>query len=177
MSQNHPEMTQAPSKSQLKREARALFSLGRQLVELKPAVLRTLPLDDGLLDAVETARGMRAHGARKRQLLFIAKLLRNMDAAPVRAALEAVDESARQQSARHHRVEAWRDILLEAGDPAVTELVAKHASADAQVLRQFLRNARRESAGNKPPAAARKLFRLLREMDDAQPLPPPPASP
>ena len=169
----HPESVQAAtSKSQLKREARALFDLGRQLVGLDPAVLKGLPLDARLADAVEAARAMRAHGARKRQLQFIARLLRNLDAEPVREAVEALGAAARQSAAGHHRVEAWRDRLLEAGDTAVTELVAAHGAANAQALRQLLRNARREAQLGKPPASARKLFRLLREMDDGAPLPP-----
>jgi ribosome-associated protein len=164
-----------PSKSQLKREARALFDLGRQLAGLDPAVLETLPLEERLRQAVAAARRMRAHGARKRQLQFIAKLLRNMDAEPVREAVEALNEAARRQAVGHHRVEAWRDRLLATGDRAVTELVANHPCANPQILRQLLRTARREAGSQAPPAATRKLFRLLRDMDEAEPLPPPEA--
>jgi len=44
--------------------------------------------------------------------------------------------------------------------------------ADAQVIRQHIRQARSEATRDQPPAAARALFRLLREMDEAAPLPP-----
>ena len=174
MNRNLPEFTgPAPSKSQRKREARELFDLGRNLVELKPVVLRKLPLEERLLEAVGTARGIRSHVARKRQLQFIAKLLRSMDTTPIREALEAVRMAAKQKTVRHHRVETWRDRLLENGDGSVTELVAKYPSANPQTLRQLLRNAQKESKLNKPPVAARKLFKVLREMDAVEPLPPP----
>jgi ribosome-associated protein len=43
---------------------------------------------------------------------------------------------------------------------------------DTQAIRQLVRNARRESEKSKPPASARTLFRMLREMDEKEPLPP-----
>ena len=46
---------------------------------------------------------------------------------------------------------------------------------DRALIRQLLRNAAREASRNKPPAAARSLFKLLRELDEAEPLPPVPA--
>ena len=75
-------------------------------------------------------------------------------------------------TARQHRAEAWRDRLLEEGDGAVGALLDSRRDADGQAIRQLLRNAGREAARNKPPAAARTLFRLLRELDEREPLPP-----
>jgi ribosome-associated protein len=163
-----------PSKSQRKRDARVLFDLGRELVGLDPARLSDMPLEPNLLEQIEIARGIRAHVARKRQLQFIAKLLRRMDTAPIEAAMGACRLASRRQAARLHHIEAWRDSLLAGGDVVVAELVEACPGADPQRLRQLLRNARREAALDKPPAAARKLFRLLRKIDDSTPLPPPP---
>ena len=83
-----------------------------------------------------------------------------------------IDDEARQSNARHHRAEAWRDHLLTIGDAAVGELLDARRDADVQAIRQLLRNARQEAARKKPPAAARSLFRLLRDLDEAEPLPP-----
>ena len=79
------------SKSQLKREARELFKLGRQLAELPPAALADIPMDERLREAIEEARGIRSNVARKRQLGFVGKLLRQYDVAPLVAALERRD--------------------------------------------------------------------------------------
>lgn len=43
---------------------------------------------------------------------------------------------------------------------------------DGQALRQLLRNAQRERKAGKAPASARKLFRMLRALDEVSPLPP-----
>lgn len=161
-----------PSKSQLKREARALFELGRELVSLDRSTLDRMPLEERLRDAVEAARKIKSHIAHKRQLQRIAGILRTIDPEPLRAALEARQIEARQLTIRHHRVEAWRDRLLADGDTALQELLAQFQVSDGQALRTLIRNARREAERGKPPVSARKLFRLLRDIDETHPLPP-----
>lgn len=163
---------EAPSKSQLKRDAQETFQLGRRLVELPDAQLKALPLDSDVLEAVYFARSIRSHGARKRQLGFLAGLLRRADLEPLEAALHSLDNAARESNARHHRCEAWRDRLLEQGDQALGSLLEQRSDTDAQALRTLIRNAQREAAGAKPPAAARKLFKALRAMDERETLPP-----
>ena len=160
------------SKSQRKRDARALFDLGKRLAELPDATVAALPLEPDVLEAVRFARSIRSNVARKRQLGYLAGLLRRADVEPVLEALEREHHAARELNARHHRCEAWRDHLLEGGDEALGALLDQRPEADAQALRQLIRNARREAEREQPPAAARKLFRRLREIDEAAPLPP-----
>ncbi|MEE4216685.1 MAG: ribosome biogenesis factor YjgA [Xanthomonadales bacterium] len=160
------------SRSQRRREALEVKSLAARLIALSPAKRARVPLDEQLLSEIERARGIRSNVARKRQLQYVAKLLRRNDTEPLEKALESFDQDARQLSARQHRSEAWRDHLLATGDPAVGALLEKRRDADAQAIRQLLRNARREASRNKPPAAARSLFKMLRALDEAEPLPP-----
>ena len=68
-------------------------------------------------------------------------------------------------------MENWRDFLLESGDAALGKLLQQRHEADGQAIRQLIRNAQRESSKDKPPASARALFRLLRNMDENKPLP------
>jgi ribosome-associated protein len=159
------------SKSQRKREAKALFDFGRRLVELPESVLLSLPLEPALLEEIQYTRGIAARVARKRQLGFLAKKLRLADLTAVEAALEARQDAARQVNARHHRAEAWRDRLLEGDQAALGALLDARRDIDAQALRQLVRNAQREAASGKPPTSARKLFRLLRDSDEATALP------
>ena len=154
-----------PSKSQLKRDAQDLRRLGDRMVAMKAEELASLPLPERVREAVMEARAMRSHGARKRQSMFIGKLLRDTDVA-------RRDEAARGLVASHHRVEAWRDRLLEDGDSALATLLDQRPGTDAQPLRQLLRTALREQADGRPPAAARKLFRALHALDRETPLPP-----
>ncbi len=162
------------SKSQRKREAQEVRALAARLIALSPARLAEVPLDGALRREIEAARGIRSNVARKRQLQFVAKLLRREGSDAVAEALAGFDREASQLTARQHRSEAWRDHLIEAGDPAVGALLERRRDTDAQAVRQLLRNARREAARGKPPAAARSLFRLLRDMDECEALPPVP---
>jgi ribosome-associated protein len=80
-----------PSKSQRKRDALALQTLGAQLVELPPAHLARLALPDVLREAVLALQGMRSHGARTRQMQYIGKLMRQLEPAGLRTVREALD--------------------------------------------------------------------------------------
>jgi len=161
------------SKSQRKRDAQELKSLASELIGLSKARLAKVPLEDSIREAVEEARQIRSHVARKRQLQFLAKLLRRTDPTEIIEAIESFRDGARQLTARQHRTEAWRDYLLESGDSALGVLLDQRLEADAQAIRQLIRNAQRESSRGKPPSSSRALFRLLRDLDEKAPLPPP----
>lgn len=171
-----PEEDLAPSKSQRRRDALELKSLALELMKISPAKLGRIPLDDDVREAIMDARQIRSNVARKRQMQYAAKLLRRIDPEPIFQAIEGFETEAREITGRQHRAEAWRDFLLEAGDPAVGSLMQQRNDTDTQAIRQLIRNANREESRNKPPASARALFRLLREMDEADPLPPASAS-
>ncbi len=159
-----PEHDLGPSKSQLKRDAHDLFDLGAALTALPAHQLAAVPLADELRDAVDAARAITAHGARKRQLKYIGKLLRHEDPAPIRAALDAFAGRHALGVAHHHLCERWRDRLIAEGDDALGALLREYPAADRQHLRQLVRHAQAEAAGDKPPRSSRELFRHLREL-------------
>ena len=156
----------APSRGELRRGALDVLALAHALAELSDAQLARLPLQDDLRELVVTSRGVHQHIARKRQLAFLAKNLRTREEElpAIRAALDNERDSERRETARLHRVEAWRTRLLGAGDDAITALLAEYPNADRQQIRALVRRASDENKRAKPPAAARELFRLLREL-------------
>lgn len=159
------------SKSQRKREAQALLDLAKDLVSMPAARLKSLPVDEELRDAIDFTRSIKSHGARKRQLMTVGKMLRLRDNQVLLDAVANFDQKTRQENARFHHIETWRDHLLAGDDQVLSGLLEMVPDANAQVLRQLIRNARKEAKLNKPPASARKLFKLLREMDGQSPLP------
>ena len=154
------------SKSQLKRESHALQMLGEALVALPASRLAKIPMPEALADAVAEARCIKAYGGRKRQLQYIGKIMRSIDAEPIQQAMDELDNETARQNARFHRLEQWRDRLIAEGDAAFGELLQTYPQADRQHLRQLIRNAQREQAKGQPPKAAREIFRCLRELDD-----------
>lgn len=170
-SKNFAHENEPASKSQRRRDALEVKSLANRLIGLPQARLAQVPLEEDLRAEIERARTIRSNVARKRQLQYVAKLMRRNDPEPILEALDGFDNEARQLNARHHRCEAWRDFLLAEGDRAVGLLLGSRRDADAQAIRQLLRNARREAVIGKPPASSRALFKLLRELDESKPLP------
>jgi ribosome-associated protein len=160
------------SKSQRKREAHELLELAKKLISMPEAILNSLPMDQDLRDAVDFARSIRAHGARKRQLMTVGKMLRKRDSGPLTDAVNNIDQKNRQENVRFHQLEAWRDRLIEDSDQALSELLKHSPDINVQILRQLIRNAQKEIKLGKPPTAARKLFKLLRDTDAKSPLPP-----
>lgn len=158
-----------PSKSQRKRDADDIRALGQKLAELGPSERATVPLDDDILSAIDLLNAIRKHGAKKRQLGFLAKRLRRIDLEPIEAALDRLARAARASGERHHRIERWRDRLLgkdasEAPADALTAYLDENPDADRQRLRQLQRRALDEHAKGRPPASARALFRLMRDL-------------
>lgn len=150
------------SKTKRKQEMHELQALGAALVGLSSAHFERMVLPQALAQAVRSARHIDSHGARRRQMQYIGKLMREVDAVPIRAQLAAVEGGSAQERARHQRLEHWRVRLLE-DDAALTEFAQEHPAADLQQLRTLIRNTRREQAEGKPPRASRELFRVLRE--------------
>jgi len=155
------------SRSQQRREALEVLTLGQKLVALTDAQLARLPVPEALLPHIREARRITSHIAHKRQLAFLAKQMRREDDEVLEALRDALDEkgeAARREVAAMHRVEAWRDRLLADGDAALAELIEQYPDADRQGLRQLVRNTLEERKRNKPPRAFRELFRQLREL-------------
>lgn len=162
-----------PSRTQQRRDALAVLAFAVQLVEMQPAKLAKIDLPEDVRNEIANVRRITAHIARKRQLGFLAKVMRRYDDdafAAARAALGVNREKLRQETAAMHRMEALRDRLIadETSDDALAELIARQPDLDRQHLRSLIRQARIEKATpNKPPRAYREIFQVLKELDEA----------
>lgn len=149
------------SKTRRKKDMHALQDLGEALVALGAAQLAALELPEALADAITEARRLTGFEARRRQMQYIGRLMRAVDAAPIAERLAQLRTTQQRENARHHAVEHWRDRLI-MDDAAITELARACPACDVQQLRTLARNARKEQAQGRPPHAARALFRALR---------------
>ena len=151
-----------PSKSQLKREAEALQDLGRELVKLSKDQLAKLDIPDVLRGEILEARRITSHGAIRRQMQLIGKIMRDVDPEPIAEQLAEIKGESTAAKAAFHALEQWRDRLIK-DDDAITAWLAQHPNTDSQQLRQLIRNARKEASEGKPPKSSRALFRMLRD--------------
>jgi len=151
-----------PSKTQLKKQMHDLQALGAELVELNEQQLASIDLPERLLDAVKDARRMTKFEARRRQLQYIGKLMRDIDPEPIRSRLDAWKSVSRAHTARLHLLERWRTRLLEEPE-AITELMREYPHADTARFRLLVRNTHREREAGQAPRSYRALFHLLSE--------------
>ena len=157
------EQEERPSKSQLKREMHALQALGETLIAMKPAERARFPLSDDMLRAIEETSRIRSHEGRRRHMQYVGKLIRKEDLTAIQGVFDAIEQEKEQRDHAFHRLEKWRDRLVDEGDDAVDLFMADYPNADRQALRQLVRNARKEREQGKPPTSSRKLFKLLRD--------------
>ena len=155
--------SERPSKSERKRRSDDLQSLGEALIDLPDAELNALPLPENLRDAVLLARRITAHGGLYRQMQYIGKLMRKIDAEPIRAALDARRERERVEALRFRRIEQWRDRLLQEGPGAIERLAAEVPGIDVNAVTELIARARSEQPTADATGASRALFRLLRQ--------------
>jgi ribosome-associated protein len=158
--------SERPSKSALKREAESLQRLGGELAGLNPRQLATLPLPARLSESIRELHSIKSNGAKRRQMQYIGRLMREIDIEPIIAKLNQLRDEADGATAAFHRLEVWRERLISEGDSALGDWIDRHPNGDRQQLRQAVRDAQREQKSGKPAGAGRKLFRLLRQMSE-----------
>ena len=153
----------APSKTRRKAAMHALQDLGEALVRLTPARLATLSLPERLADAIAEARQITRWGARRRQMQFIGRLMRDVDPEPIQSKLEQWAGGPNAEKARLANVERWRTRLLSDAD-ALALLCAENTGADRPRLAAVVARVHEERAHSQPPHAYRELFRLLNDL-------------
>jgi len=155
---------EGPSKSLRKRQSHELQELGEALIELPQEELDALPLPEILRDAVMLARRITAHGGLSRQKQLIGKLMRKIDAEPIRLALEARRERDRTSVRVFQLIERWRTRLLNEPDAVLDEFTNNYPDADRALLARLIAQARHERANERPPKAAREIFSAVEKV-------------
>lgn len=170
----------APSKSARKREMLGYQDLAEALSALPRTQFERIAMPEKLREGLLAARKLR-RAALRRQLRYLSHVIdQETDAAALQAALDSELAPGREDSARLHRLERWRERMLASGDETVEEFLAGHPQADRQQLRNLVRSAQRAAARasasehdrdqgtaahGASARASRTLFRYLREFE------------
>jgi ribosome-associated protein len=148
------------SKTRRKHAMLALQDLGERLVSLSDTRLAELALPEALVQALREARRITRHEARRRQMQYIGRLMREVDPEPIEARLAAWADAPNAEKARLAAVERWRERLMnEAG--ALEALCAERPDADRDALAALIARAGAERGRGAAPHAYRALFRAL----------------
>ena len=156
-----PDAETPPSRSQRKRDATSLQELGEALARLAPGVQSGLPLSPALREALTELRRASTREARRRQMQFIGRVMReDADIPAIREALDALQGAHNANSVQFQRLETLRADLLAADAAGLDSLLTPYGD-EAAALRALVLKAREEKAQGRPPRAFRALFRAL----------------
>ncbi len=135
------------SRSEKKRQAKNIEEIAKELVALSPAHIKKLPADELLKTELHNSRDLKG-GALKRQIKFIASMLRENGADAVLAFLTEGKDSHLKQAGEFHELERLREDII-------TEVL--QAREEAQRNQEYLT----ESWQSDTIAAARRRFPAL----------------
>jgi ribosome-associated protein len=153
------------SRSQVKRDFRALKDLGIRLAGLSKGQLSAIPLSEKTRAAVLAAQGI-ARNALQRHYRHLSSLLGQEDVAAIRAALGDELKPHVKDVASLHEAERLRDELLSGDERQLAAFVTRYPECDRTHVRLLVRNARKELDHDKPPRSARLLYRYLKRLSD-----------
>lgn len=155
------------SKTQQKREMQALKDLGERLLDLPEEQLQSIG-DPRLIEAVTECKRITKGNARKRQIQYIGKLMRSTDVERIQQLIDRYDSSTRAHTIQFHKLERWRQKLIDENNQVMDEIIRECPNVDRQHLKQLTRNAinEREQQENQP-VHFRKLFQYLKFISDS----------
>ena len=158
-------MEEDKSKSQLKRDAKALQALGVDLAALTPSQLDKLMLPDALLGAVVAYQNTPSHVAKKRAMQRVGRVLRQIDDIDtLQDAYAKIIQANELNTVKFHLMEDWRARLMSDDNNALTDFLHRYPCDDIQQLRHAISQAKAERDNDKNKGATRTLFRLIREL-------------
>ncbi len=161
------EQEEFESRTQIKQAAQAVTNLGLQIANMTDTEIKKLNLPDKFTDAIFLLKSMDKGPALKRQKLFIGKMLRQDEPLiiEIKEKLAEQESKIKQQNAHFHKLEQWRDRMISDGDSALSAFLLHYPQADRQALRQWIRNANKEAAQQKPAKSAKEMFKYLRSLE------------
>jgi ribosome-associated protein len=148
------------SKTRRKKDATALQVMGKELVQLGHEALARIDMPESLREAVVECKRLSKHEAIRRQMQYIGKIMRDIDAEPIAAQLAALKAPTARDNALFHLAEKWRLELL-AEPEALARFTQSFPAADEKKLRTLVEQAREERAKSSGVKRFRELFHAV----------------
>lgn len=152
------------SRSAHKREAQAIRKLADQLAALGDTAFARLSFEDeDIKEALVKARSLRRNSdERRRQLQYVAKLLRTYGHEALEAQVNAMGATAKEDP-NAMRLELLREYLIHGGIKGVNAMVELIPAIDRNKLRTLVKRAHDELSSTLPDRpAARALYQYIK---------------
>ena len=152
------------SRTRKRNEDRALQALGEELTALSSKQLEQIPLEEKLHEAVMIARKTKSHGAKRRQMQYIGRLMRDVNPEPIENALNNIRIGDSRKALAFKKIEKWRDEIQDGNPRIIEEILQACPHAERQRLTQLARNARNQRDEARGAKSSKILFRYLKEI-------------
>jgi ribosome-associated protein len=151
------------SKTELKKDSKKIQQFGRKISELTINNIKAFKFPLTIYEAVIGLKNLKSNSAKKRQVQYLGKLLREFDLTHAFLVMKQLEVSSQKEIQRNHIIEGWRDKLLSNND-SITEFIDEFPKIDRQSLRQTISNAQREKKDSKGAKYSRQLFKLIKDI-------------
>ena len=151
------------SKTELKREAKNVHEFGNILASLTELQIAQIDLPENILDAIKDLKNIKKGSAKKRQSLYLAKLLREIDLSKAQDFVNQIKFESQDEFRRIHEAEYWRDKLI-SDVSYLTNIIDKAQNVDIQRLRSLVINSQKEIKKQKSKKNQKELFNYLKEI-------------
>jgi len=151
------------SKTELKKDSKKIQQFGRKISELTITNIKAFKFPINIYEATIDLKNLKSNSAKKRQVQYLGKLLREIDLTDAFIVMKQLKVSSQKEIQRNNIIESWRDKLL-TNTESITEFVDKYPKIDRQSLRQTISNAQKEKKDNKPPKHSKQLFKLIKDI-------------
>ncbi len=148
------------SKTELKKDSKKIQEFGRKISELTINNIEAFKFPSNIYEATIDLKNIKSNSAKKRQVQYLGKLLREIDLTDAFLIMKQLKVSSQKEIQRNHIIEDWRNKLLSNND-SITQFVDEYPKIDRQSLRQTISNAQKD---NKSPKYSRQLFKLIKDI-------------
>ena len=151
------------SKTELKKDSKKIQDFGRKISQLTIKNIEIFNFSSKTYEAIIDLKNLKSNSAKKRQVQYVGKLLRETDLTYAFLIMKQLKVSSQKEIQKNHTIEKWRDKLLSSAD-SITEFFDEYPNINRQLIRQAITNAQKEKKEEKPPKYSRQLFKIIKDI-------------
>tara|TARA_B100000768_G_C11209654_1_gene345446 strand:+ start:241 stop:732 length:492 start_codon:yes stop_codon:yes gene_type:complete len=151
------------SKTELKKDSKKIQDFGRKISQLTVKNIEIFNFSSKTYEAIIDLKNLKSNSAKKRQVQYVGKLLRETDLTHAFLIMKHLKVSSQKEIQKNHTIEKWRDKLLSSAE-SITEFFDEYPNINRQLIRQAITNAQKEKKEEKPPKYSRQLFKIIKDI-------------
>ena len=154
------------SRTKKKQLAKEVEQLAVQLANMPDKAFAQLKMSEELAEEAEEARATKGRGSHKRQIKYLAGMLRKQDEEleSLMTQLQGLDQVARSEKKEFHQLEKLRDRLCDQKtfDAAFNEMLELYPRIDRKTISRLARSVHQYDDRR----AYREIFKRLRDVEE-----------